>query len=53
MMFCASVILLLALSPFLAKCGDEEETPVRVFDQGTFDSELPKNPHFIKFYAPW
>ena len=48
-----SVIFLLVLSPFVARCADEEESPVRVYDQETFDTELPKNPHFIKFYAPW
>ncbi|KAI0227851.1 Thioredoxin domain-containing protein 5 [Lamellibrachia satsuma] len=48
-----SVIFLLVLSPFVARCADEEESPVRVYDQETFDTELTKNPHFIKFYAPW
>ena len=52
-MYAVSVIILLVLSPFVAKCADEEESPVRVYDQEKFDAELPKNPHFIKFYAPW
>lgn len=49
----AGAFLLVAFKPAFAEdAADSHETALR-YDEGDFKDKVPKNNHFVMFFAPW